>query len=134
MKTYQEARAAAQRRQERGEPIYRKAEARDVRTGDVITNDYAAAQGITLTVDYPTWEKFTNPEGWTGDIIRFTGTDNRGQYRERAMGAKPGDRVYVVREAPRDGDTFGALSEWIDPDYEVPEDAWLDDADSLELL
>lgn len=134
MKTYQEARAAAQRRRERGEPVYRKAEARDVRTGDVITNAWADRTGRTLTVDYPSWEKFRNPEGEILDVIRFTGTDNRGEYREKTMGAKPGDRVYIVEEAPHDGDTFGALSEWIDPDYDVPEDAWLDDADSLELL
>lgn len=109
MKNYQEARAAAQRRRERGEPVYREAKARDVRTGDVITNVLAARRGITLTVDYVTWETFTNPEGWTGDVIRFTGTDNRAQYREKTMGVKPGDRVYIVEEAPHDGDTFGEL-------------------------
>lgn len=110
----------------------RKATAREVRTGDVITTDYA--RPIMLTVDYPTWEKFRSPEGWAGDVIRFTGVDNHGQRREKTMGCRPGDRVYILTEAPRDGDTFGALSEWIDPDYVVPEDAWLDDVDGDESL
>jgi hypothetical protein len=88
----------------------RKAEARDVRTGDVITNVWADRTGRTLTVDYPSWEKFTNPEGWTGDVIRFTGTDNHGRHVEKGYGSRPDGRVYIVEEAPRRGESFGALT------------------------
>lgn len=112
MKSYCEARVDAQRRRETGEPVYRKATARDVRTGDTITNDWARINfhDLTLTVDYPTWERFTNPEGWTGDVIRFTGTDSRGRHVENGWGLRPDHRVYIIEEAPHDGDTFGELS------------------------
>lgn len=74
---------------------FRTAQARDVRTGDVITNDYAD-RGLTLTVDYPTWERFTNPEGQTSDVIRFTGVDSWGRRHDKGWGQSPDGRVYIA--------------------------------------
>lgn len=111
----------------------RKTTAREVRTGDTIQTAWSP-QGEALTVDYPTLDRFTNPEGATFDRIRFTGTDSLGRHVELGWGVNADSLVCVVEEAPRDGDSFGALSEWIDPNYEVPNDAWLDNEDSLELL
>ena len=101
----------------------RLAKAREVRTGDTITNDYARKRW--MTVDYPTWDRFTNPEGQTFDRIRFTGTDRCGQHVELGYGMPPDGRVYVVADAPFDGDTYKALT---GPDDEGdPWDDWLDD-------
>lgn len=111
----------------------RQTTAREIRTGDVIQTAWSPFE-LALTVEYLTLDRFTNPEGATFDRVRFTGTDSLGRRVEHGWGVKADERVYVVEEAPRDGDTFGALSEWIDPDYEVPADAWLDAGDSLELL
>lgn len=89
----------------------RKAEARDVRTGDVIQTTWSRIHdpNLTLTVDYPTFDRFLSPGVGVIDRVRFTGVDNYGDYRENIMGCGPGDRVYVVEEALHDGDTFGAL-------------------------
>lgn len=114
----------------------RKTTAREVRTGDIIQTTWSRIhdRNLTLTVEYPTYDRFDSPGVGVIDRVRFTGVDNYGKRRENIMGCGPNDRVYVVSEAPRDGDTFGALSEWIDPAYEPPEDAWLDAGDSLEVL
>lgn len=86
----------------------REAKARDVRTGDVITIPWSR-DGVTLTVHYPTWEKFTNPEGWTGDVIRFTGVDSLGRRVEKGWGQSPDGLVYIVDSNPFDRHTFGEI-------------------------
>lgn len=87
----------------------RKTTARQVRTGDEIFTDWSPP-GVTLIVDYPTLDRFTNPEGSTFDRIRFTGETQTGQRVEHGWAVKADSRVYVVEEAPRKAEwTFGAL-------------------------
>ncbi|MGX6604801.1 hypothetical protein ACWKSP_22135 [Micromonosporaceae bacterium Da 78-11] len=87
---------------------FQQVTAAEVRTGDVITTPWAPNR--TLTVDYPTRERFTSPEGVTSDVVRFTGMDSFGQHVEKGWGQSADGRVYIVEAAPRDGNTFGALA------------------------
>lgn len=111
----------------------RKTTAALVRTGDTITTPWSP-QGLTLTVDYLTRDRFVNPEGRVVDRIRFTGTDNTGRHICEGWGTPAGEQVRVVREAPGAGDTFGALPEWVAPNWPVAPDAWLDDFEVEEGL
>lgn len=113
----------------------RETTADQVRTGDTITNDYARERW--LFVDYPTWDRFTNPEGQTLDRIRFTGVDRWGKRVELGYGMTPKGRVYIVEDAPLKADVpgarvFGALAD-DEPPFN-PADLEPFDIDSWELL
>jgi hypothetical protein len=87
---------------------HREAKARELRTGDVFTTPWAP-KGLTVTVDYVTWGKFTNPVGWTHDVIHVTGVDSNGREIVRGCTQPLDGPVWIVREAPRYGNTFGVL-------------------------
>jgi hypothetical protein len=87
---------------------FRKAKVREVRTGDVIAIR-GVRKDLTLTVHYPIWEKHTAPDGFTQQAVWFAGVDSTGKRVEKGWGQKPDTLVYVVEEAPRRGNTFGAL-------------------------
>ena len=104
---------------------YREARARELRTGDTFTTPWSP-RGRTFTVDYPIWETHVDADGGTRPVIWFAGTYESGRRTERGAGQDPDGRVYILAEAPRDGDTFGALGEWVDADSDVSWDDWLD--------
>lgn len=89
-----------------------KTTAERVRTGQIITNDYA--DGRLFEVAYPVRLRFTNPEGATMDVVRFSGwpvtpTGVRGAWAEASGGMLPAGRVYVAGDMRGRG-AFGALS------------------------
>lgn len=83
-----------------------------VRTGHVITNDWAAPR--LLEVAYPVRERFVNPEGATLDVVRFSGwvlghDGVRGVWVEAGWGLPADHRAYVVDDMRGRG-AFGELS------------------------
>lgn len=89
-----------------------KTTAEQVRTGQIITNDYARPR--TFEVAWPVRQRFTNPEGATMDVVRFTGwklghDGGRLEWTEASGGMLPGGRVYVVDDLRGRG-AWGELS------------------------
>lgn len=75
-----------------------KRAAEQIRTGDIITTAYARP-GWSLDVAYTIRERFTNHEGTTYEVVRFSGFDNHGEWREKAAGHRPDQNVYLIRDA-----------------------------------
>ena len=96
--------------------ILRITRADQVRTGETIITHFAhATRGKPITVGIVHRERFTNPDGETLDVIRYTGVTDQGQCVDRSYGSRPDDRVYVLQEAPFKADVpgsgvFGALA------------------------
>jgi hypothetical protein len=88
---------------------WRKARAHQVRTGDIIATAWSPRH-LTLTVDYPTWEHFTSPEGVTNTVIRFTGTDSSGTHVDKGWGVRHSEWVFIAGTVLAfDIDTFGLV-------------------------
>jgi hypothetical protein len=89
--------------------------AEHIRTGHIITTDYARAQGMALEVAYPITDTFTNPEGATMRRYRFSGWEVHpsgalGRWREAAFGVSDTSRVYVLDDRREGvGYTYQAL-------------------------
>ena len=96
--------------------ILRITRADQVRTGETILTHFAyATRRPAITVGIVHRELFTNPEGETAEVIRYSGVTDSRQHVDRGYGSRPDDRVYVLQEAPFKADVpgsgvFGALA------------------------
>ena len=85
----------------------RKTTPDQVRTGHVVTTDYARPH--TIEVAYVVRDTFVNPEGRHLARFRFSGTDEYGEWREAAFGVTAASRVYVLADRRGQG-AYGELA------------------------
>jgi hypothetical protein len=89
--------------------------ASQIRTGHVIATPYGGRHR-TLEVAYTVRERFTNPEGVTAEVVRFSGWElscdgiRRGAWVEAGWGQRRDGRVYIVADNRRQPVTFGSLA------------------------